>query len=292
MPSRADRIAEILRERGGRLSVREVGSALAKEENSDADLLQKNAAVSAAARIDNKIRLERGQSKRFRVFERGSGGDEEFGYISLVSTAKPRASRKPRQNAGEKSGSGLAETASQVEAGIASQVEAEIASRVETANAIVRRELKAYITKLTWQDFESEFLSELLNALGFQDITITQPTKDGGQDARCTYTLGGLVDHEAVISAKHWRGQAVGLPEVQRIRGVAGPGCTPIIITSSRFTKDAIEGARRVPGQQAVVLIDNDFIIDACLEKRFLVQEVDLKLPPLFKFDPRTSDGV
>lgn len=284
MPSRADRIAEILRERGGRLSVREVGSALAKEEKSDADLLQKNAAVSAAARIDNKIRLERGQSKRFRVFERGSGGDEEFGYISLVSPAKTRAGRKPRQNTGEKSGSGLVETTSQVEAGIASQV--------ETANATVRRELKAYITKLTWQDFESEFLSELLNALGFQDITITQPTRDGGQDARCTYTLGGLVDHEAVISAKHWRGQAVGLPEVQRIRGVAGPGCTPIIITSSRFTKDAIEGARRVPGQQPVVLIDNDFIIDACLEKRFLVQEVDLKLPPLFKFDPRTSDGV
>lgn len=286
MTTRAERIEGILRERGGRLPVSQILTELALIEGGS------NTDVSATVRQDNQERVKRGQAKRFRVFERGSGGDEEFGYISLVSTAKTRAGRRPRQSAGGKSGSGLAETTSQVDEGIAAQVEAGIAAQVEKANSIVRGELKAYITKLTWQDFESEFLSELLNALGFQDITITQPTRDGGQDARCTYTLGGLVAHEAVISAKHWRGQAVGLVEVQRIRGVAGPGCTPIIITSSRFTKDAIEGARRVPGQQPVVLIDNEFIIDACLEKRFLVQEVDLKLPPLFKFDPRTSDGV
>lgn len=286
MTTRAERIEGILRERGGRLPVSQILTELALIEGGS------NTDVSATVRQDNQERVKRGQAKRFRVFERDGGGDEERGYISLVSTVKTRAGRRPRQNAGEKPGSGLAETAAQVEAGIASQVEAGIAAQVEAANANVRRELKAYITKLTWQDFESEFLSELLNALGFQDITITQPTRDGGQDARCTYTLGGLVAHEAVISAKHWRGQAVGLVEVQRIRGVAGPGCTPIIITSSRFTKDAIEGARRVPGQQPVVLIDNEFIIDACLEKRFLVQEVDLKLPPLFKFHPRTSSGV
>ena len=276
---RADRIADILRDCGGRSSVLQISTDLARIEEVDFAL-----PVSQAVRQDNAERVKRGQAKRFRVFERDGGGDEGRGYISLVSTVKTRAGSKPRQNAGEKSGSGLAETTSQVEAILASQVEA--------ANSIVRRELKAYIAKLTWQDFESKFLSELLNALGFQDITITQPTKDGGQDARCTYMMGGLVAHEAVISAKHWRGQPVGLGEVQRIRGAAGPGCTPIIITSSRFTKYAIEGARRVPGQQPVVLIDGNFIIDACIEKRFLVQEVDLKLPPLFKFDPNTSDGA
>ena len=284
MATRADRIADILRERGGRSSVGQILNDLALVEGVDLDTLRYNASASATVRQDNAERVKRGQAKRFRVFERGSGGDEVFGYISLVSITKTRAGRKHRQNAGEKSGSGFVETKSQLEAGIASQV--------EEANSIVRKELKAYIAKLTWQDIESDFLSELLNALGFQDITITQPTKDGGQDARCTYMMGGLVAHEAVISAKHWRGQPVGLGEVQRIRGVAGPGCTPIIITSSRFTKYAIEGARRVPGQQPVVLIDGNFIINACIEKRFLVQEVDLELPPLFKFDPPTSDGV
>lgn len=281
MPSRADRIAEILHEHGGRLSVRVVGSALAKEEKTDADLLQKNAAVSAAARIDNKIRLERGQSKRFRVFERGGGGDEEFGYISLVPTAKPRASRKPRQNAGEKSGSGLAKTTSQAEAGIASQVEA--------ANAIVRRELKVYIAKLSWQDFESVFLSQLLNALGFQDVIITPPTNDGGQDATCTYQMG-IVSHEAIVSAKHWHGSPVGPGEVQRVRGVASNADIGIIVTSSRFTSGAVaEAEKRHPGHRTVILVDGDLIVETCIKEGLGVQEEEL--PKLFRFKaPSISD--
>lgn len=258
MANRADRIADILRERGGRASVPQISTDLARIEEVEFAL-----PVSQAVRQDNQERVKRGQAKRFRVFEQNGGGDEERGYVSLVaSVTSPEAGKT---------------------------VEEKIAEQVAAANSLVEKSLQEHISGLTWQEFESGFLSRLLESLGFQDVTITQPTKDGGQDAVCTYQFG-FIQSTAVVSAKHWRSQTVGLDEVQRIRGVAGFDRTPMIVTSSRFTKDAIADAQPKPGFQPVILIDGEFIVKACFEKGFLVQEVELKLPKLFKFDPSAND--
>lgn len=259
MPTRADRIEEILQENGGRLQVPQISIALAKKEGVDSDL-----PVSQTVRQDNRTRAGRGKAPRFRLNERDGGGDEKRGHISLVPlVTSPDASKT---------------------------VEEKIAEQVAAANSLVEKSLQEHISGLTWQKFESIFLSRLLESLGFQDVTITQPTKDGGQDAVCTYQFG-FIQSTAVVSAKHWRSQTVGLDEVRRIRGVAGFDRTPMIVTSSRFTRDAIADAQPKPGFQPVILIDGEAIVKACFEKGFLVQEVDLKqLPKLFKFDPPTPD--
>lgn len=249
MPTRADRIEEILHGRGGRLQVSQVLTDLARIEGGSTD-------VSATVRQDNQERVKRGQAKRFRVFEQNGGGDEERGYVSLVSLAtSPEAS----QTDGEK-----------------------IAGQVDAANLQVREDLREYIKELTWQDFESVFLSRLLESLGFQDITITQSTKDGGRDALCTYKMG-IVSHEAIVSAKHWNRQNVGPDEVQQMRGIVSDADTGIIVTSSNFTSGAVsEAEKRTPGYRTVILINGDLIVETCIREGLGVQEVEL--PKLFRF--------
>lgn len=258
MPTRADRIEEILRNSRGRLPVPQIVHDLATIEGGDEDAL--NASVSATVRQDNQGRVKRGQAKRFRVFERDGGGDEERGFISLV--ASPEASQTDEER---------------------------IAELVDSANSQVRVELRKYIEKLTWQEFESVFLPQLLEALGFQDITITQPTKDGGQDALCTYKMG-IVSHEAIVSAKHWNRQNVGPAEVQQMRGIVSDADTGIIVTSSNFTSGAVsEAEKRTPGYRTVILINGDLIVQTCIKEGLGVQEVEL--PKLFRFKaPSLSD--
>ena len=141
MATRADRIEKILQEHGGRSTVSLILNDLALVEGVDLDTLRYNASASATVRQDNAERVKRGQAKRFRVFERDGGGDEERGYISLVASAtSPEAGKTD----GEK-----------------------ISDQVVLANSIVREALKEHIKGLTWQEFESIFLSRLLATLGF-----------------------------------------------------------------------------------------------------------------------------
>lgn len=258
MASRSDRIEQILEGQGGRLTVNQISTDLARIEEVDFAL-----PVSQAVRQDNQERVKRGQAKRFRVFERDGGGDEERGYISLVSlVASPESSQTDEEM---------------------------IAKQVVLANSKVQENLKEYIKGLTWQDFESVFLPQLLKALGFQDITITQPTKDGGQDALCTYRMG-IVSHEAIVSAKHWSRQTVGPDEVQRMRGIVSDADTGIIVTSSDFSSGAVsEAEKRMPGHRTVILINGELIVETCIKEGLGVQVVEL--PKLFRFkEPSLSD--
>ncbi len=254
MASRADLIEEILTANGGRMRVAEITRALAARENSDTGLLRRNAAVPATVRQDNSTRIKRGQAKRFRSYESSGQGDEERGFVSLV----------------------------RIQGQISSDGEIGIPEQIQNANLQVREELRKYIAAMSWQDFESAFLSQFLEALGFQEIVITQPTRDGGKDAECTYKVG-LVTHEAVVSAKHWNTQTVGLNEVQRVRGISSNADTGIIFTSSKFTEPAIaEAQERKFGQRSIVLIDGNQIVETCVREALGVEPV--QLPTLFRF--------
>ncbi len=133
---------------------------------------------------------------------------------------------------------------------------------------------------MSWQEFESSFLAEILESLGFSQVEITQRTRDGGKDAECTYKRG-LVQSRAIVSAKHWS-KTVGVQEVQRIRGIKGESDTGIIVTSNKFSPDAIKEAAPSQNQRAMVLIDGDLIVETCFEHSISVKAVDL--PKLYKF--------
>ena len=249
MQTRADRIYEILKQADGRLRAKEVHAKLAEQEAIDPAVL--NAAiVPSTTRQDNTTRRNAGRQVRFNLY---NDGDEEWAYISLVNVepADEGAAIDP------------------------------VPQMIEKANNMVRDQLKAAIRHLSWQQFESSFLEQILEALGFTDISITQRTRDGGTDALCTYKRG-LVESEAIVSAKHWTSNSVGPDEVQRMRGIKGNADTAVIVTTSTFTTGAVNEAEPSQNQRSFVLIDGDLIVNTCLEHGIGVRKRDL--PALYAF--------
>lgn len=248
MAGRADRLVSILKDNDGRLHVQQLLEKLTFLEHVGSDDLHQ-ATVASTVRQDNRTREQKGQAKRFRVY----GDGEQRGYVSLVPTQEADVSI----------------------ASVLKKPDEGLPRLVESANVAVKEKLKEEINKLTWRQFESNFLSQVLEALGFTDVEITQPTRDAGQDAVCMYRRG-IVKSQAIVSAKHWLTVSVGPPEVLRLRGIDSAADTGIIVTSTRFTRGAVEEAGRGRNQRSIFLVDGDMIVEACVEQGIGVEKTGL----------------
>ena len=248
MITRADRIFEILKTEGPRMKVSEMVRVLSKQENAP-DMHP--ASVSTAVRSDNQLRDARGETPRFN---HSGDGTDEHGYISIREKKESVNSIKA----------------------ISEDYTMALPELIEKANDDTKRKLKAAISNLNWQEFEDNFLEQILDALGFSSIQMTQRTRDGGKDAECQYKRG-LVESKAIVSAKHWKSKKVGLEEVQRLRGIQGNADTGVIVTSNTFSDVAIKEAKPSQNQRSIVLIDIDIIVTTCFSKGIGVEKVYLQ---------------
>jgi restriction endonuclease Mrr len=226
---RVDRIRAIVEKRGGRVRVREVREELCVEED-DPELSA--GALYAAIRNENERLLALGQAALFRTRREG----EAHGWISLVAAAP------------EEGRTGAA---------------AKIAAEIRRANGAIDDTIREGLRRMDWRTFESKFLTVLLEKLGFQDVEVTQATRDGGVDARVNYRRG-IVDAKAIVSAKHWTNGRVPVSEVRNVRGIKGNEDTAIIVTSGSFTAEAKQEAEPGQNQRVVYLIDGTRIVEAC----------------------------
>ena len=85
----------------------------------------------------------------------------------------------------------------------------------------------------------------VLERLGFSNVVVTQSTRDHGVDVRASYKAGSVAPVDFCVQVK--RADTVGAPDVQSIRGSCAPGEHAILITSGRFTPDAIREAAQMP---------------------------------------------
>lgn len=249
MQTRADRIYEIIEVNGGRLTIKQIMSFLNKYDI-EKSLRLKYDAVGATIRADNKTRTMQGKAARFSTF---GDGEEERGFVSINKDIK--ASRKKTD--------------------ILANSQLQIPALLQERNEKTKIELREAIRRLTWQQFEDEFLENILEALGFKDVQLTKKTRDGGKDAVCSYQKA-LVRSQALVSAKHWKTKSVGVSEIQRVRGIAGEFDTSIVITSSRFSKDAIAEAAKVQNQRSVVLVDMDYLVEICFQNKIGIERVEI----------------
>ena len=260
MATRAERIAEILQESpGNRMRTREIARELARREGFTEEADKLVPLVTATVAQDNRNRRKKGRAPLFNRFGEQT---EERGYISLrKSTLSKRKKEALLKNAEET-----------------------LASLIEESNARVKKKVKKAMAKLSWRDFETRFLTMVMEALGFHSIEVTQSTRDGGKDAECFYSKG-IIKGRAIISAKHWNsGRKVGVDEVQRMRGIKGKADTAVIFTSASFTEAAKKEAAPTEGLRSVVLLDGDAIAEACLESELLgVKQAEL--PKFYKFN-------
>ena len=137
-----------------------------------------------------------------------------------------------------------------------------LAFDIEQHNRKVRTELLKRLIAMGATEFE-HFVSELLAKVGFEELKVTPPSKDGGIDVRGVLVVGEVIRTKMAVQVKKWNKGNVQAPHVQQVRGSLGAHEQGLIITTSDFSKGAKEEATRpdaVPvalmnGEQLVVLM-------------------------------------
>lgn len=116
--------------------------------------------------------------------------------------------------------------------------------------------LKDRLANMSPRDFEF-FIEEYFQKLGYQ-TTVTNQTRDGGFDVICRLTHP--FDFLMLVECKKWSERnKVDVSVIRSIYGVhtSERANKSIVITTSRFTKDAIDFARKQQTQLELIDIDD-----------------------------------
>ena len=140
-----------------------------------------------------------------------------------------------------------------------------LAFQIGRHNADVQRRLLRRLRGMPPAEFES-LVAQLLVALGFEDVSVTRHSGDGGIDVRGAMVVGDVIRTRMAVQVKRWK-QNVQSPVVQQVRGSLGAHEQGLIITTSDYSAGAWKEAERgdtVPvalmnGEQlARLMIEND----------------------------------
>lgn len=153
--------------------------------------------------------------------------------------------------------------------GLAKWVTGGLAFEIELHNAEVRRKLHARLLKMPPAEFEA-LIVELLAALGFEDVTLTPVSGDGGIDVRGTLVVGDVVRTRMAVQVKRWKSN-VQAPTVQQVRGSLGTHEQGLIVTTSDFSKGACAEAER-PNAVPVALMNGEQLVRLLAEHSIGVQ--------------------
>ena len=112
---------------------------------------------------------------------------------------------------------------------------------------------------------------------GFIEVRVTGSSGDGGIDGYGTIRLGGLISFPVAFQCKRWR-NSVGAKEVRDLRGaMVGRADKGLLITTSTFTRDARQEARR-DGAPPIDLIDWQLLCDKLKELNLGVSSVPVEI--------------
>lgn len=128
-----------------------------------------------------------------------------------------------------------------------------------------------------------ELIGQLLAAIGFEEVSVTDGSKDGGVDVRGTLVVGDVIRTRMAVQVKRWK-QNVRAPLVQQVRGALGAHEQGLIVTTSDFAPGARREAARpdatpvalMNGEQLVdLLVGNDVGVTRTSHDLFLLEEPD-----------------
>jgi len=147
--------------------------------------------------------------------------------------------------------------------GLAKWMGVGLAFQIEQHNAQVRRKLHSRLLTMPPDLFEA-LIAQLLVALGFDDVVVTGRSGDGGIDVRGTLVVGDVVRTRMAVQVKRWK-HNVQAPVIQMVRGSLGTHEQGLIITTSDFSKGALEEAQR-PNAVPVALMNGEQLIRLLIE--------------------------
>ena len=137
--------------------------------------------------------------------------------------------------------------------------------------------------QLSWQSGK-----ELLQQLGYRDVTVTKRSNDGGIDGYGNFQQG-VASIKSAFQAKRRADTPVRRPEIDRLRGaLQGEFDHGVFITTSRFTKDATEASFK-KGAISILLLDGDAVAELMIDRGIGVTKRPLYL---YEVDDEFSDFV
>lgn len=139
-----------------------------------------------------------------------------------------------------------------------------------------RHRLLGMLSELPPSGFE-RLCQRLLRESGFQDVSVTGRSGDGGIDGIGTLQVNAFVSFKVLFQCKRWKGP-VGAPQVRDFRGaMMGRADKGVVITTGAFSADAHREAVR-DGVPPIELIDGESLVD-------LLEQLELGLVPRTTFD-------
>ena len=140
-----------------------------------------------------------------------------------------------------------------------------IVHRAAKQRAAVKRKLLEHLLRMDPRDFE-HLVGRLLGAMGYDNITVTRRSADGGIDVVADIEMG-ILRLRTAVQVKRMRSN-VQRPVVSQLRGdmMTLPDVNQgMIITTSGFSQGAADVAR-VRNAPVIVLIDGDRLGDLLIE--------------------------
>lgn len=132
-------------------------------------------------------------------------------------------------------------------------------------------QMRARLLGVTPQRFE-HLISNLLTATGFERVTVTKYSQDGGIDvnAYASSLMWPVRDMLVQVQAKRWL-HSVGRKEVAELRGSLVPNSRGTIVTTSHYSRAAITEAgdsQKVP----IVLVDGYSLAGLFITNRLTIE--------------------
>jgi len=143
---------------------------------------------------------------------------------------------------------------------------------VEAFNVSQRTELQDRLAKMDPYAFE-HLIKELLEAMGYDDVTVTKAAGDKGVDVVGTIQFGITTVRE-VVQVKRTPNSALGRPLVDQLRGALHyhQAIQGTIITLGRVAKGA-QDAAVFQGAAPITLIDGEKLLDLLIEHEVAVKK-------------------
>lgn len=150
----------------------------------------------------------------------------------------------------------------------------------------------------TGYEFEN-FLKVYLQAIGLDEIEVTQKSRDNGVDLKAVKNgideLSDLDEVKYYIQAKRYKpGSSVSIKDVRELRGVLPSGYKGVFISTGKFSKDAYTFAKE-QADRPIILIDGKTLIENCIDKGigFMAKPIFSKesLDRLMKIDRQAKES-
>lgn len=143
---------------------------------------------------------------------------------------------------------------------------------IQNQNELVKKKL---IEKIQEMDpFQFEYLTaELLRKIGYENVDVTKRSGDKGIDVVGNLTVGGLTNVKTVIQVKRYKtGNNISGKYITQLRGSAEVDQRGLIITTSDFTKDAINESKAT-NKMPVALVNGEKLIELLFKYKVGVKE-------------------